>query len=155
MWGACHILITGKKGNTESAEKLRSPELRALVLCPCQALLLSWSWCPGGQGLILTGDPQSQSQSLDNWFNTGQIIISTFGLCFWLQRSSPTSHNVCLCVWVPSWNSTFLQDSMYSIQFQNVPECYRIHEECSRMHAECCKMFQNACRKFKNVPKCM
>jgi len=52
-----------------------------------------------------------------------------------------------------------------SVQFQNVPECSRMHAECSRMfqnvpecyrmYAECSRMFPNSCKMFQNVPECM
>ena len=65
-----------------------------------------------------------------------RYLPNTQELLFWLQRRSPTSPNVCLCV---VNLKIYLSTSFYSIQ--NVPECSR--------------MFQNRCRMLQNVQECM
>ena len=57
--------------------------------------------------------------------------------------------SVCLSVCVSPELKYF--HIMQSLQFQNVPDCSRMHAECSRMHTGCSRMFQNACRMFQNA----
>ena len=73
---------------------------------------------------------------LDKKFYYPQSIVSISG---------SVCPNVCPSVWVPSWNSTFLQQNVPECM-QNVPECSKMHAECSKMHAECSKMHAECSR---------